>query len=346
MIPRHGLVTTEAKVAFLMQPGAYPEPTRRVDALETHMSWVFLTDRHAYKLKKPVVYDYLDFGTVAARRRNCREELRLNRRLAPDVYLDIVPLAQREPGALRLAGPGEVVDWLVKMRRLPAAGMLDALIRHNRVCREHVRSLGDLLAGFYAQAQPIPMTAGEYRRRFEAGISANLRELTTRGGDLPVAQVQAIHTAQLDTLGRCAEQLGERATAGRIVEAHGDLRPEHICFDPQPVIIDCLEFNRDFRLLDPWDELAFLALECEHLGGAVVGQWVLETYGNATGDVPQPSVVHFYTSYRAALRAKLAIWHLREPVTDAPKWRQRARSYLDLAEAHIAQCRPAASSDL
>jgi aminoglycoside phosphotransferase family enzyme len=112
------------------------------------------------------------------------------------------------------------------------------------------------------------------------------------------------------------------------------------------VIIDCLEFNRDFRLLDPWDELAFLALECEHLGCAAAGQWVLETYGNATGDVPAPSIIHFYTSYRAALRARLAIGHLGEPVNDAPKWRRRARRYLDLAEAHIAQSRSVAGSDL
>ena len=131
MAPRHALVTTEAKVAFLMQPSAYPEPTPHVERVETHMSWVFLTDRHAYKLKKPVVYDYLDYGTLAARRRNCREELRLNRRLAPNVYLDILPLAQDEFGRLRLGGPGEVVDWLVVMRRLDHAFMLNRLIPHS-----------------------------------------------------------------------------------------------------------------------------------------------------------------------------------------------------------------------
>ena len=118
-----------AKVAFLAQAGNYPEGTRRVDSVETHMSWVFLTDRHAWKLKKPVRQSYLDFGAEAARRYYRAEEVRLNRRLTHDVYLGIVPLTAGADGRLRLGASGTAIDWLVKMRRLPADRMLDFAIR-------------------------------------------------------------------------------------------------------------------------------------------------------------------------------------------------------------------------
>src|SRR3989338_3277770 len=108
----------EAKVAFLRQPQAYPEKPARIETIETHMSWVFLTPQHAYKLKKPVRYDYLDFSTVAARKKNCEEERRLNQRLAPGVYLNVIPLTLDSDGAMRLGEPGEILDWLVMMRRL------------------------------------------------------------------------------------------------------------------------------------------------------------------------------------------------------------------------------------
>src|SRR5262249_4067578 len=127
------LPTVEQKIAFLSRPEAYPEPTRRVEMKETHMSWVFLTDTKAWKLKKPVRYDFLDFSTREARRRDCEEELRLNRRLAPDVYYGIAPLTIDPQGGMRLAGAGETIDWLVRMRRLPADRMLDWAIANQTV---------------------------------------------------------------------------------------------------------------------------------------------------------------------------------------------------------------------
>src|SRR4030066_84923 len=119
----------EAKVAFLRHPQTYPEKPSRIETIETHMSWVFLTPQHAFKLKKPVRYDYLDFSTVAARKKNCEEERRLNQRPAPGVYLNVIPLTLGSDGAMRLGEPGEILDWLVMMRRLPALQMLDRLIR-------------------------------------------------------------------------------------------------------------------------------------------------------------------------------------------------------------------------
>lgn len=129
----------------------------------------------------------------------------------------------------------------------------------------------------------------------------------------------------------------QRVGAGKIIEAHGDLRPEHVCLEEAPIIIDCLEFKREFRILDPADELSFLTMECERLGAPeFLDRLVFEVYRKITGDIVPERLLHFYKSYRATLRAKLTIWHLREPqIREAQKWFMLAKEYLDLAEAHI-----------
>ena len=336
--PHAGDPVLAVKVAFLEQPRSYPEPTRRVDTVETHMSWVFLTDRHAWKLKKPVRQSYLDFSTEAARRLYCAEEVRLNRRLTRDVYLEAVPLSRGADERLRLGPDGTVVDWLVKMRRLPADRMLDRLIRAGTVRTEDVRSVVGELCRFYSGCAPVPMTPTEYRARFAEGIADNLRELSAPEFGLPAAMIEPVSASQRDFLASSADLFDARVRAGRIVEAHGDLRPEHVCLEPRPQIIDCLEFSRDFRLLDPADELGFLALECERLGAPWIRQTVFATYTGLSGDAPPDALVHFYQSYRACMRAKIAIWHLKDPaLADPAKWPVQARDYLRLAALHIAQ---------
>jgi aminoglycoside phosphotransferase family enzyme len=328
-----------AKVAFLAQAGNYPEGTRHVDSVETHMSWVFLTDRHAWKLKKPVRQSYLDFSTEAARRYYCAEEVRLNRRLTHDVYLGIVPLTAGGDGRLRLGADGAAIDWLVKMRRLPADRMLDFAIRADTVNADDVRNVVGALCRFYRACLPVPLREGEYRGRFAAGIADNLRELTASEFRLPLEMIEPTCARQRSFLERAGPLLDERARGGHVVEAHGDLRPEHVCLEPQPQIIDCLEFSRDFRLLDIADELAFLALECERLGAPWIKDVIFRCYAEQSGDSPAPELVHFYQSHRACMRAKIAIWHLKEPErSDGAKWTMQANEYLRLAALHVAQC--------
>ncbi len=331
-------VSLGSKVAFLQQPGSYPEKTERVESVETHMSWVFLTDTRAYKLKKPVRYDFLDFSTIDARRADCLEELRLNRRLAREVYLGVVALTSGAHGELSLHGRGTPVDWLVKMRRLPAQRMLDRVIREGQVRREEVRRAAEVLARFYRRARPVGMTPVAYRKRLETDIRDNLRELTLPRFHLPAPLVRRISAAQLDVIQRMPGLLDARALDGRIIEAHGDLRPEHICLGPEPAVIDCLEFKREFRLLDPVDELAFLAMECEQLDAASVGDLFLATYSRITGDYPSPELVYLYKSFRACLRAKIAIWHTKEPTgRPAGHWSRVAQSYLRRAESYVGE---------
>jgi len=326
------------KVLFLARPQSYAEATCRVDTIETHMSWVFLTDRHAWKLKKPVRQSYLDFSTEAARRHYCAEEVRLNRRLTQGVYLETVPLTADAGGNLRLGPGGTVVDWLVKMRRLPAERMLDRMIRAGLVRADDVRNVVGTLCRFYRECAPAAMGQREYRERFAAGIAENLLELSTREFALPIAMIEPTCARQRSFLDRAAALFDERAREDHIVEAHGDLRPEHICLERQPQIIDCLEFSLDFRILDTADELAFLALECERLGAEWMRQSIFETCADLSGDAPPDALVHFYQSYRACMRARIAIWHLKEPSpTDPSKWTTQARDYLRLAASHIAQ---------
>jgi len=337
--PRAANPEFAAIVRFLAEPRNYPDATGRVDTIETHMSWVFLTDRHAWKLKKPVRQSYLDFSTEAARRHYCAEEVRLNRRLTDDVYLETVPLSIDADGVLRLGPGGTVIDWLVKMRRLPAERMLDRMIRAGSVQADDVRRIVGTLCRFYRHCAPVAMGESEYRERLAAGIAGNLIELSAMEFALPIATFESTCARQRAFLEHAAALFDERVRGGHIVEAHGDLRPEHICLERQPQIIDCLEFSLDFRLLDTADELAFLALECERLGAACMRQAIFATCADLSGDAPPDGLLHFYQSFRACVRAKIAIWHLKEPsLTDPSKWTTQARDYLRLADSHIAQC--------
>ena len=329
------------KVAFLRRPDSYPERPKSVEAVETHMSWVFLTDHHAYKLKKPVRYDFLDFSSIEARHLDCQEELRLNRRLAPDVYLGTLPIRAHHGGELSFEGTGAIVDWLVKMRRLPRKLMLDQAIREGRVRDNDIEGITRVLSEFYQASVRLELTPKEYRDRYLRDIQANLGVLSKPSFGLCTSMIDRVRKAQLRVLEQQPEIVDERVRQGRIVEAHGDLRPEHICLGPNPVIIDCLEFNRDFRILDPVDELCFLAMECELLGAAFVGQRTFETYRRLTGDDPTKTLIAFYKCYRACLRAKLAVCHLADPETcDPERWTAVTHNYLAVADGYAAKLRP------
>jgi aminoglycoside phosphotransferase family enzyme len=325
-------VGISAKVAFLSRPSSYPDRTARVEIIETHRSWVFLTEGFVYKLKKPVRLDFLDFSTVDRRHDNCLAELRLNRRLAGDVYIEVVPLTSSSSGRLELGGEGEPVDWLVRMRRLPRQSMLDSVIARGQVDAEQIRKFARVLAGFYRRATPVRLTPGQYRGRYEQDIEANETALSDPEYALPRRQIATISKALLHYLARAQDVFDARVRARRIIEAHGDLRPEHICLTDPPVIIDCLEFNRRLRELDPADEMAFLDMECEFAGAPFIGPVLFETYRQVSGDDPPLQLVCFYKGYRAQMRAKLSIWHLDDCADrDRDKWLQRTEAYLLLA---------------
>lgn len=328
-----------AKVAFLSCPQSYPEPTSQVEAIETHMAWVFLTDAHAYKLKKPVRYDYLDFSTLEARRRCCEDEVRLNRRLAPDVYLGVVSLGTGSGGALEIGGGAVVHDWLVRMRRLPAELMLDRMIAGGTVTVPALEALGRRLARFYGEAPREALAADAYLGRLARELDESRTELVRYGLDADL--VDRALAGPSGFLASRPAGLRQRVGAGRIVEGHGDLRPEHICLGDPPLVIDCIEFNRAFRILDPLDDLSYLALECRRHGAVWVGRAVIDAYAAAADDPPPEELIRFYLAYRAAVRAKIAIWHLRDDgASRAEHWVARARSYLQIGLAVLPVAAP------
>jgi uncharacterized protein len=333
-------VSTVEKVAFLGTPAAYPYRPLRVDVKETHMSWVFIAGDRVYKLKKPVRYPFLDFRTLAAREANCREEVRLNRRLAPHVYVGVVPLTKEHDGLLALAGRGEVVDWLVEMRRLPEELMLDRAILEHTIERDRgdrrIDAVADLLITFYRACPPADLSPPSYVQQFAREHAITEAVLSDPRFSLDRAQVGYALDRVRRGLKEDAAILEDRVKHGRIVEGHGDLRPEHICLSDPPVIIDCLEFSRAFRLVDPFDELTFLALECERLDAAWIGERLIERCADGLRDQPLPRLLEFYWTYRACLRARLALAHLLEPDPREPwKWVPLANRYLELAQSRV-----------
>ncbi len=332
-------IAQQQKVAQLRESAAWPDGTRSVKTIETHMSWVFLTDRHAWKLKKPVRAPMLDFRSVAARERFCRDEVRLNRRLAADVYLDAVPLAIDPDGRVRPEGEGETVDWLVKMKRLPAERMLDRALLHGTATREDAGRIAARLSTFYRSLAPARTGAAPYRDGLRGTIDCNERALCKPMFGLPADTVRAICALQRALLDREAARFDARVRHGHIVEGHGDLRPEHVCIDAPIAIIDCLEFSERLRTQDTADEIGFLALECERLGAPDFARTLLDAYRADSGDDVDAALVDFYQSCRAMTRARLAAWHLREKAFQAtPAWRDRARAYISLANRHIGCC--------
>jgi uncharacterized protein len=333
------LPSLESKVAALCQPGAYPEIPPRVEAMETHMSWVFLTRAHVFKLKKPVRYDGLDFSTPEARLFFCDEELRLNRRLAADVYLDVVTLRQDAAGALRIGTEGTVVDWLVMMRRLPATIMLDHLLAQKQAQAGQIREVATTLADFYRGLPPAITDPARYLERLARDIDELERKLCDPDVAFREEETRRL-CARLRSILRARPDLfASRVQAGKIVEGHGDLRPEHICMETPPVVIDCLEFSVELRTLDIADELGFLALECERLSAPHLGAVLFDVYGERTGDRPDAALIDYYQALRACVRAAIAIWHLKESrYRGLAKWPMRARHYLQLAEQHLQRC--------
>ena len=323
----------DARIAALLRPETYPVPPTRIEAVETHFSWVFLTDRFVYKLKKPVKYDARDLRSLEARKANCLEELRLNRPLAGDLYIDVVPLGVDAGGRFHLEGGGTAVDWLVKMYRLPADRMLDAVIRRRAVEPIQIERVAVLLAAFYQASPPEPLSGEAYRQRLADDIRLNCRELRRPEYGLPHDTAGAVCERQISFLARFPGLFDKRVAEGHVVEGHGDLRTEHVCLVDPPVIFDRLEFDRNLRIADAVDELAFLALEGERIGDPSVGPGLFRTYQRITGDDPPSSLVAFYSVYRACLWARLAVDRTRDLEQGRwEKWLRRATTYLGLAE--------------
>jgi aminoglycoside phosphotransferase family enzyme len=217
--------------------------------------------------------------------------------------------------------------------------MLDVLIRAGSPCRREIAAVMAVLLRFYGQAPVASMSSGEYRSQLNASIAVTGEALCVPHYGLPFEDIALVTARQHRYLESHATVLDARVRHGRIIEGHGDLRPEHICVEDEPQIIDCLEFSQRLRIQDSADELAFLALECERLGAPSLRNSIFAAYAHHCGDALPDGLVDFYQSYRALVRARIAIRHLDDTlVRDPQKWTTNALDYLRRARDHIERC--------
>jgi len=323
---------------FLLSTQAYPEQTSNVELKETHISWVYLTDRYVYKQKKPVQFEFLDFSTLELRKKFCEQEVALNQRFSPEVYLGVVPVSVNSAG-YQLKPGANVVEWLVKMKRLDETTTLENLIQNEQLTRTQIKRLSERLTDFYTGQAPAMLRSNDFLQSLRHNILANRNDLLIA---LPQkeALVQFVTNAQLRCFSLEAEAFVQRVADGRVVDGHGDLRPEHIYYRlGKPVIIDCIEFNEEYRTNDVIDELAFLAMACDRLGNHEVGKSIEQLMSSSEDS--QPFLAFFYKCYRACVRAKVAALRATQSVGEAQaQSKQLAQEYLELARSYAERIGP------
>ncbi|MCX8126672.1 MAG: hypothetical protein N3E40_06015, partial [Dehalococcoidia bacterium] len=247
-------------VKAMLTPSFYPHAVGKVDLLQTQMSFVFLAGDYVYKVKKPVDLGYLDYTTLEQRRFFCEQELELNRRLAPDIYLEVVPITAKE-GSFTLRGEGVVVDYAVRMRRLPAEKMMNVLLASGQVTVEMVGRLAEKLVRFHDKAETGPkISAFGSVEAISFNCQENFSQTTRyRGVSIESADYDRIRLFTENFIATKRGLFEERIRRGRIRDCHGDLHAAHICFTDGIQIYDCIEFNDRFRYCDVASEVAFLA---------------------------------------------------------------------------------------
>jgi aminoglycoside phosphotransferase family enzyme/predicted kinase len=323
-------------VDAMLQPGFYPHHPETVDLVQTHISFVFLAGDEVYKVKKSVRFSFLDFSTDEQRRRFCAEELRLNRRLAPGVYLEVVGISRRGDGfALTAADDPAVVEHAVHMRRLPDERMLDRLLDAGRATPAMIEQVADVLVEFHRNAED----GSELAAGGDPAVIARLFEDDTRevapfhGRTISAADDADIQRYCRRFLAGHDPLLRRRQAEGRIRDGHGDLHTEHICFTAHGVaIFDCIEFNPAFRQRDVAADLAFLAMDLEYHGRADLAARLVQRYAERSGDPELPRLVPFYACQRAYIRGKVDSLKSIEP--EVPD-RDRAAA-ADSARRHFA----------
>ncbi len=339
----HPLAEPIDPVALMCDCAAHEELPHSIEVLETHISWLFVTDHFVYKLKKPVRFEFLDFSTSKLRHHACLEEMRLNCRLSPDVYLGVWPITVTETGCLELAGSGNPVDWVVQMRRLPADAALDRRIVAGRVTPEELQAIAELLINFYARLTPERINGEQYRSDLERHLRANAVACIREASQYDRQRIRRVFGQQLLYLRVAAPLLDERVRAGQIVDGHGDLRPEHIFLEATPAIIDCIEFSTELRRVDVLDDLSFLAMECDRLGQGRVGQQIVAACLAARGDSSPLQLLNFYKSYRSLVRAKIVMLRIAQAGKEERTVLMRqAHQYIDWAEHYASQLAPPA----
>ncbi len=318
--------------ALLTDPACYDHPVGNVQLTETHISWVLLTGDYAYKIKKPVNLGFLDFSTLELRRQDCIDELRLNRRLAADIYLDVVAITG-SVDAPRINGTGNAIEFAVKMRQFPSDATLDGLAERGELGNMQIDALAARLAHFHmfecekASADSPWGDAAAIARP----VAENFQLLSSRLEDPTERRLLAVLQSWCETEhSRLASLMRERKRQGWVRECHGDLHLANLAWvDGRLVIFDCLEFNPALRWIDVISEMAFCYMDLLHRKHAGLAQRFLNSWLEATGDYQGAALLRYYAVYRALVRVKVAVLRADQGCSAS---RAEVTSCLQLAE--------------
>jgi aminoglycoside phosphotransferase family enzyme len=299
--------------------------------IETHISWVLLGEKLAYKIKKPVRFSFLDFSTLDRRRFFCEEEVRLNRRLAGDVYIGAVPLFL-DGGRLSFAGSGDAAEYAVKMKRLDGERMMDRMLASGTLGEEDVRRLAGVVADFHGREGPA---GGAYNS--PGMIAAQVADLSGHRDTIEKASglgkwVDGILSRSAMFIKKNDALLRRRMEEGMVRDCHGDLHSANVFFEDGIKIVDCIEFSRDFRCIDVASDIAFMAMDLDYAGREDLSEAFVEAYLSKTQDPELETLLPFYKCYRANVRAKISAIGWAQGKGEAE--RQRMDRYVLLAESY------------
>ncbi|SHI98481.1 hypothetical protein SAMN02745165_01331 [Malonomonas rubra DSM 5091] len=326
----------EILVKSLHSPAFYPHPVERVKLVETHISFIFLAGNYAYKLKKPVNFGFLNYSTLEQRRHFCAEELRLNRRFAPELYLDVVSIGNTPAEPILNGLPA--IDYMVRMHRFPPQDELDQMLVEERLTAQIMEQFAEYLASCHQHAPEVTTNS-----RFGTAAAIHQPEMENFSQIRPLLD-DPRHQAQLDRLEawtettheRLRDQLEERKTTGFIRECHGDVHLANMLWHQgKPRLFDCIEFNDNLRCIDPVCDYAFLLMDLADRGTKELGGYFLNRYLQQSGDFSGLALLNYYCCYRAMVRAKVFCLRLQQSgVSEEERQRdaQLLESYLKLAE--------------
>ncbi len=322
----------------LLNPDFYPDHPEEVRSIETHISLLFLTGNCVYKIKKPVDFGFLDFTSLDKRKYFCDQEVKLNRRLAPEIYLGVAAITL-DGDRILLNGVGEVIEYAVQMKQVPESLLMDRLLKENRVTEKMIEAVSEKLFRFYLTAE-----TGDYIRRFakperiKQDTDENF-EQTREYVDVTISRetYTGIQQRTNQFISTQEEVFYQRIASDWIRDCHGDLRLEHIFWGEEIAILDCIEFNERFRYTDVAADLSFLAMDLDYHGREDLSEHLIRTYILKSGDYGLPKVLDFYKCYRAYVRGKVESFRLDDPNTPEKEKKEavkRAQEYFDLSHRY------------
>lgn len=323
----------------LQDPALYDHPIVDFTLMETHISWVLLTGEYVYKVKKPVNFGFLDYSTLEQRAHFCREELRLNRRLAPNLYLDVVPVHGSET-APNLSGKGPIIEYMVKSRQFRQEDLLGNMERAGQLKSAHIDALAERLAVFHGQIDQAPLSSEwGHPTQVHAPVAQNFEQIRGMLADPQhLSQLDELELWANTTYERLIPQLAQRKAEGFVRECHGDIYLDNVTLvDGEVTLFDCIEFNDAFRWIDVMSDVAFMAMDLEDRGLPALSRRFVNAYLEQSGDYTGLALLNYYKAYRAMVRAKVALLRLgQEGLSDQDRQSvfERYCGYTRLAESY------------